>query len=245
MSVLVKKNQVRPIVNQVPSNMTTTHEFLSTTQDLHQANEVSAPRTNKVKDVMQSTLPKKGYKRRNISEIARPVSQQSNKIIVLDNNELEFTKPIKQTAMVAAKTPNAVQVKAITKKVVIESNQKAANEQRDALPTNANTIPSPLVTGKVLTTSSKIVLTDGSNENRFQCATCNRTFKRKELLTQHVKLHAGVRPFKCTEEGCEKAFSRKEHLHRHLISHTGKKLFHCDFCDKPFSRKDNLSKHRR
>ncbi|KAH8403442.1 hypothetical protein KR215_010130, partial [Drosophila sulfurigaster] len=77
------------------------------------------------------------------------------------------------------------------------------------------------------------------------CPTCLREFKKKEHLTQHVKLHAGLRPFKCTEDGCDKAFSRKEHLSRHLVSHSGQKMFTCEDCKKPFSRKDNLNKHKR
>ncbi|XP_017849842.1 transcription factor Sp2 isoform X2 [Drosophila busckii] len=77
------------------------------------------------------------------------------------------------------------------------------------------------------------------------CPTCQREFKKKEHLTQHVKLHAGLRPFKCSEDGCDKAFSRKEHLSRHLVSHSGQKMYTCDECKKPFSRKDNLNKHKR
>lgn len=77
------------------------------------------------------------------------------------------------------------------------------------------------------------------------CDVCEKVFKRKEHLAQHVKLHLGLRPFKCEEQNCNKAFSRKEHLMRHVISHTGKKMFSCEFCQKLFSRKDNLNKHRR
>lgn len=79
----------------------------------------------------------------------------------------------------------------------------------------------------------------------FKCKVCLKSFKKKEHMTQHMKLHAGLRPFKCNENYCNKAFSRKEHLMRHMVSHTGKKLFHCDICQKYFSRKDNLNKHRR
>ncbi|KAL5282940.1 hypothetical protein ACFFRR_005753 [Megaselia abdita] len=81
--------------------------------------------------------------------------------------------------------------------------------------------------------------------SEFKCKVCQKIFKKKEHMTQHMKLHAGLRPFKCNENYCNKAFSRKEHLMRHMVSHTGKKLFHCDICQKYFSRKDNLNKHRR
>ncbi|XP_011196862.2 uncharacterized protein LOC105221518 [Zeugodacus cucurbitae] len=89
------------------------------------------------------------------------------------------------------------------------------------------------------------VVAHGIGPNGLECSQCGRVFKKKEHLTQHVKLHAGLRPFKCKEEQCGKAFSRKEHLMRHEISHSGRKLFSCDVCHKPFSRKDNLNKHRR
>ncbi|XP_054747299.1 transcription factor SPT20 homolog isoform X1 [Anastrepha obliqua] len=89
------------------------------------------------------------------------------------------------------------------------------------------------------------VVAYGIGPNGLECSQCGRVFKKKEHLTQHIKLHAGLRPFKCKEEQCGKAFSRKEHLMRHEISHSGRKLFSCDICHKPFSRKDNLNKHKK
>lgn len=53
------------------------------------------------------------------------------------------------------------------------------------------------------------------------CDVCQKLFKRKEHLTQHLKSHVGLRPFKCDEPLCNKSFSRKEHLIRHVVSHTG------------------------
>lgn len=37
------------------------------------------------------------------------------------------------------------------------------------------------------------------------CEICEKVFKRKEHLAQHVKLHLGLRPFKCEEPNCNKA----------------------------------------
>lgn len=123
------------------------------------------------------------------------------------------------------------------------------------LPTpNENTAPSsdsnvPTMATQTTTATDTNNTTNPDNsdqaKNSLECSQCGRVFKKKEHLTQHVKLHSGVRPFKCNEEGCTKAFHRKEHLLRHLVSHTGKKMFNCDICQKPFSRKDNLSKHRK
>ncbi|KAF4519907.1 hypothetical protein B566_EDAN008283 [Ephemera danica] len=83
----------------------------------------------------------------------------------------------------------------------------------------------------------------GTQGGPFPCDTCGKTFRRKEHLFQHRKLHTGERPFSCSV--CGKAFSRKEHLVRHAVSHTGEKVHSCELCGKAFSRKDNLLKHRK
>lgn len=75
------------------------------------------------------------------------------------------------------------------------------------------------------------------------CDICQKIFKRREHLYQHVKLHIGFRPFVC--DHCSKSFMRKEHLQRHMISHSGQKNYTCNICDKSFSRNDNLLKHKK
>ncbi|CAO1410253.1 unnamed protein product [Diamesa serratosioi] len=98
----------------------------------------------------------------------------------------------------------------------------------------------------LVTHSNKRELADADkNLNLTVCNVCQKVFKRKEFLMQHLKSHIGLRPFKCETTGCNKSFSRKEHLLRHENSHTGSKSFSCNICQKKFSRKDNLNKHRR
>lgn len=98
---------------------------------------------------------------------------------------------------------------------------------------------------KSVANESRTNASSGTKSEVPTCDICEKVFKRKEHLAQHVKLHLGLRPFKCEQSNCNKAFSRKEHLLRHCVSHTGKKQFDCDICHKLFSRKDNLNKHKK
>lgn len=75
------------------------------------------------------------------------------------------------------------------------------------------------------------------------CEVCSKSFKRREHLYQHYKLHSSLRPYRCVE--CNKSFVRKEHLIRHMVLHSGERNFSCEICKKSFSRHDNLLKHIR
>lgn len=106
--------------------------------------------------------------------------------------------------------------------------------------------PSVASTTSTTTTTSSTTMPAAAKSTEVPtCTVCDKIFKRKEHLAQHMKLHLGLRPFKCDEANCNKSFSRKEHLMRHVVSHTGKKMFNCEYCKKLFSRKDNLNKHKR
>lgn len=117
--------------------------------------------------------------------------------------------------------------------LVTTSAAKVSNVQTSA--TNAAT----------RTTTATGATGDAPKSDVPTCEICEKVFKRKEHLAQHMKLHLGLRPFKCDEPNCNKTFSRKEHLMRHVVSHSGKKQYECDICHKLFSRKDNLNKHKR
>lgn len=121
-------------------------------------------------------------------------------------------------------------------RILVTTATKASTIQTSA----ANSTTTARTTNTTTTTTG-----DAPKTEVPTCEICDKVFKRKEHLAQHLKLHLGLRPFKCEEPNCNKTFSRKEHLMRHCVSHTGKKQFDCEFCHKLFSRKDNLNKHKR
>ncbi|KAH8307659.1 hypothetical protein KR044_007316, partial [Drosophila immigrans] len=162
--------------------------------------------------------------------LALQVTQSSTEVTSIANQRIINRKPPKQQPIQRTKAVRPQQ------QILPTPAQQATTQPQQEQIQMTNTLGSETPTSASAGGTPYLSLT---------CPTCLREFKKKEHLTQHVKLHAGLRPFKCTEDGCDKAFSRKEHLSRHLVSHSGQKMFTCEDCKKPFSRKDNLNKHKR
>ncbi|WAR05477.1 ZN710-like protein, partial [Mya arenaria] len=76
------------------------------------------------------------------------------------------------------------------------------------------------------------------SENPARPHQCHRL---KTSLQKHLKLHAGVRGFKC--KLCDKQFSRREMMEAHVNKHAGIKQFVCGICKKRFSTQGNLTVH--
>lgn len=155
------------------------------------------------------------------------------------NKPQVFKLPTLSNSTTSTSSPNA-QVKATARKSTAKTTVITTK------PNNKVLVKTETIDSNTTTTANTNA--SGGTANKADvptCEICDKVFKRKEHLAQHVKLHLGLRPFKCEEPNCNKAFSRKEHLMRHCVSHTGKKQFDCDICHKLFSRKDNLNKHKK
>ncbi|XP_038828071.1 zinc finger protein 239-like [Salvelinus namaycush] len=80
-----------------------------------------------------------------------------------------------------------------------------------------------------------------TRDRPFSCGDCGKSFYSKGLLNVHIQTHKGEKPFICGY--CGKSFYQKGNLNQHLRTHTGEKPFSCGNCGKNFSRKTHLNRH--
>jgi len=81
------------------------------------------------------------------------------------------------------------------------------------------------------------------NEKTIPCTMCEKMFKSKTLLTEHMKIHLAIKNYEC--EVCEKKFTTSTHLTSHRRTHTNERPYQCDICEKAFTVSNALTIHRR
>ncbi|XP_076805764.1 uncharacterized protein LOC143449440 [Clavelina lepadiformis] len=87
-------------------------------------------------------------------------------------------------------------------------------------------------------------LLDGNNkEKHFSCNFCDRSFKYKRNLKDHLRTHTGERRYQC--DVCHKSFIQNGNFRTHMRTHTGERTYKCDVCHKSFSDSRNLKTHMR
>ncbi|TEA16467.1 Zinc finger protein 678 [Colletotrichum sidae] len=83
------------------------------------------------------------------------------------------------------------------------------------------------------------------DDKPVRCSVCNLALSAKQSLQQHMRIHTGEKPWKCTHEGCPQSFKQQSALTMHARTHTGAKPLSCSYCGKTFGESSNLSKHKK
>lgn len=79
----------------------------------------------------------------------------------------------------------------------------------------------------------------------FECNICDRVFSESGYLKLHVKIHQGLKPYRCSE--CNLAFDScielQKHFNTHVVSRTPSKLRKCDICQDIFPSAEEYAQH--
>jgi len=82
-----------------------------------------------------------------------------------------------------------------------------------------------------------------SKAKTFSCTFCEKAYKLRYELKNHMRSHTGERPAVC--HFCKKGFFDTKSLNKHLKIHTQENLFECEFCGRKFNYQTSLIIHRR
>ncbi|CDW51833.1 zinc finger protein [Trichuris trichiura] len=84
---------------------------------------------------------------------------------------------------------------------------------KDCETVNGKVTPQPLISvdGPMVTIEPSVA---GEAPRRFKCTECDKAFKFKHHLKEHVRIHSGEKPFKCPH--CQKRFSHSGSFSSHM-----------------------------
>ncbi|CEG39669.1 cfz1-like protein [Plasmopara halstedii] len=80
---------------------------------------------------------------------------------------------------------------------------------------------------------------------KHECPTCNKQFRGRSELQNHIRTHTGEKPLKCSYSGCSKRYAHSSNLRAHERTHAGIKPYVChyDGCGKSFAHSVSLKEH--
>ncbi|XP_034043259.1 zinc finger protein 567-like isoform X2 [Thalassophryne amazonica] len=77
----------------------------------------------------------------------------------------------------------------------------------------------------------------------YACSFCNKTFRTKFILANHVTIHTEAKLYSCRI--CGKRFLYRTHLQLHMNCHSGQRPYTCNICGKGFTHPGSISTHKR
>lgn len=79
---------------------------------------------------------------------------------------------------------------------------------------------------------------------KHDCSQCGKVCSTRSSLAAHVRyVHLKISDHKCNI--CQKEFRRKLELTEHMARHTGEVLYRCPNCPKTFASSSNYFSHRK
>ncbi|KAH3855312.1 zinc finger protein 774-like [Dreissena polymorpha] len=80
-----------------------------------------------------------------------------------------------------------------------------------------------------------------TSHGHFTCLICLSTFTSRNNMKRHIRLHTGVKPYRCHK--CSESFSRNDDFKRHLLRHTFQKPYRCVACQTGYADRTGVKTH--
>ncbi|XP_017968692.1 zinc finger protein 583 [Drosophila navojoa] len=98
-------------------------------------------------------------------------------------------------------------------------------------------------TAGIKTKGGHKILVGDKKEFKYICDICGNMYPSQSRLTEHIKVHSGVKPHEC--EICGHCFAQAQQLARHMNTHTGNRPYKCTYCPAAFADLSTRNKHHR
>ncbi|CAG2060965.1 unnamed protein product [Timema podura] len=112
-------------------------------------------------------------------------------------------------------------------KQVLLSTDKSVTEKnmifQDGDPQTKNVSPVTEINGQ-----------DNTIHEHYQCHHCGNTFRKRKVLTSHIRMSCKNVPKTVKCDHCSSYFKSTDALKKHAVIHNEHKPFHCDVCEKSF-----------
>jgi KRAB domain-containing zinc finger protein len=80
-----------------------------------------------------------------------------------------------------------------------------------------------------------------AGEKPFKCSNCDYAATAESTLKNHIMRHTHDKPYKCSH--CGHKFIKRYALNEHIRKHTGEKPFKCSECDYRCAHRSGLKYH--
>lgn len=145
---------------------------------------------------------------------------RSNHLKALDfkQNNFSLESPSKRPRISLKKFEELAQINSGSRPLSDESDEdeaRASSSESEDEPPSQN-LPEETEEQKsmIVALLAEVTKTD---DDRFRCPRCEKTFTQETTLRVHLRLHTGITPFKCPL--CSLAFMRQDFLKNHLKKH--------------------------